>query len=273
MIIAADAPVSMTPPRLTVAGNSHVVTVFEGYKLIRGQLPEALELSFIAQGQHRIGHAVGSRTGFEMGQASGTLVELVTGSDATHLFLIWEGSQVTVHGLLLEGPRFDVILPADRDRVADPGVELIPCSAVESQVRAPLDRDEQLSELIDRGIEGGARVWLMAPPPPLPEPAVRQRLGSEPHFAARLGELGLAAADVPVVAEAVRVRLHTLLLGVYRQFAADRGAEFCPPPARVADRAGLLLPACWGKDITHGSAAYGAAYLEELLAVVEGNDA
>lgn len=258
---------------MTVAGNSHVLAIYEGYQLIRRRLPPALMLSFIARGQHKIGYAVGSAAAFERREPRGTLLDLVEESEPTHLFLTWKGSQVNIRGLLLEGPAFDVILPDEGGRSVDPEVELIPCSAVESYVRASLEGDEDLAQLIERGKQSGASIWLMAPPPALPDAAVRERLGNESHFVARLGEIGLSAADVRIVDEAVRVRLHTLLLGAYRQFAAGHGVGFCPPPSRVAGAAGTLLPECWGADITHGSAAYGAAYLDELVAVAGAHDA
>jgi hypothetical protein len=173
----------------------------------------------------------------------------------------------------LKGPAFDVVMAADGVRAVDAGTELIPCSAVESFFKTTLQREEMLSLLIGRGKELGAKMWLMAPPPPLPGPAVRERLEKEPHFAARLAEIGLTGADVSLVAEPVRVRLHTLLLGVYRRFAEERGAGFCPPPARVVDESGLLRAQFWGTDITHGSADFGAAYLEEIVGTAVASDA
>jgi hypothetical protein len=257
--------------RIAVVGTSHVLTLFEGYEVIAGELPSTLELAFIAQGPLRIGHAVVSPAGFERREPTGTLVDMVGESGATHVFVTWKGSQVNIRGLLLQGPAFDVVLPADGERLADAGVELIPCSVVESYVRKTLDREDDLSRLIERAQRRGAKVWMLGPPPVLPEMAVRERLGSESHFAARLGEIGLTAADVFIVPEAVRVRLRELLLGVYREFASEHGAGFCRPPSAVADEAGLLLPRYWGKDITHGNAAYGAAYLRDLVTVAAAN--
>jgi hypothetical protein len=255
------------PVRIAIVGTSHVLTLFEGYQLIAGRLPARMELTFIAQGPHQVGYGVACSTGFERREPDGTLVELAARSGATHMFVSWKGSQVNIRGLLLQGPPFDVALPGEGERAFDPEVEMIPCSAVESYVHASLQADTQLAQLIEQGHERGAKIWLLGPPPALPEPAVRERLEHEPHFAGRLSEIGLTATDVRVVPSAVRVRLHALLLGVYRDFAAEHGAGFCPPPSSVADEAGLLLPDCWGKDITHGNAAYGAAYLRELVTI------
>ena len=259
--------VDMSSLRMAVVGTSHILTLFEGYPVIAGRLPSGLELSFIAQGPRRIGYAVASAAGFERRDPKGTLVDLVAELDATHVFVSWKGSQTNIRGLLLQGPPFDVILPADGQRLVGAGVEIIPCSVVETYVRSTLDRENDLVQLIDAANRRGAKVWLMGPPPPLPETAVRERLGYESHFAGRLREIGLTAEDVHVVDEAVRVRLHTLLIGVYQKFAAERGAGFCPPPSHVTDEAGLLLPQYWGKDITHGNAAFGAAYLRDLVTV------
>jgi hypothetical protein len=255
---------------LALVGNSHILTMFEGYQLKRAQLPERLEITFIAKGQHRIGYAVGSPAGIERRQPSEGLLDLVEALAASQIFVMWLGSQVNIRGLLLRGPAFDVLLPTEGDRPIDAAVELIPCSAVEFLVRRTLDADRELSELIDRAQHRGAKVWLMAPPHVLPDQAIRQRLENESHFAARLRQFGLSAEDANIVPELVRVRLRRLLLAAYRGYASEHGAGFSPPPDRVADEAGMLLPQYWGNDITHGSAAYGAAYLQELVAVAGG---
>jgi len=251
---------------MAVVGNSHVLTLFEGYPLIARELP-GVELTFIARGQHKIGHAVVSRAGVEWPRPGGDLIDRVGRLDATHVFVMWRGSQANIRGLLQQGPAFDVAVPHEPDRTIEPDVELIPCSAVEAIIRGTLDADDELLALIGRAQRGGAMVWLMGPPPALPEEAVRERLGEESHFAGRLHQVGVSAGDVEIVPESVRVRLRTILLGVYRDFAAQHGAGFVPPPAWVADAGGLLERQYWGKDITHASPAYGAVYLRELVEV------
>ncbi len=252
---------------MAVVGNSHVLTLFEGYEQMAGQLPPQLELTFIAKGQHRIGHAVGSSAGTKRRQLKGNFIDLVAQLDVSYVFVMWLGSQMNIRALLLQDRAFDVVLPEEGGRIIDPDVELIPCSVIETFVRNSLHTDPVLSQLIERAQGRGAKVWLMAPPPVLPDVAVRERLGSESHFATRLAEIGISAAEANILPEPARVRLRALLLNVYREFAAEHGAGFCPPPNRVADEAGVLLPQFWGRDITHGSAAYGAAYLHELVAV------
>jgi hypothetical protein len=252
---------------MAMVGNSHVLTLFEGYELIAGQLPPGWELTFIAKGQHKIGYAVGSQSGIRLRQLSGNFLDLVGEVSASDVFVMWLGSQMNVRGLLMEGPPFDVVLPSDGERIIDSAVELIPCSVVESMVRSSLDRDPVLAQVIDRVRSRGARAWLMAPPHALPRHAVRERMGNESHFATRLREIGRSATDASILPDPARVRLRTLLLCAYRDWAAAHGAGFCPPPDRVADTDGLLMSQYWGRDVTHGSAAYGAAYLHELVAV------
>jgi hypothetical protein len=257
-----------------MVGNSHILTLFEGYRLVAAELPPGWELTFIAKGQHRIGHAVGSAAGIRLRQVSGNFLDLVGELAAQDVFVMWLGSQMNIRGLLMDGPvAFDVVLPSDGDRIIDPGVELIPCSVVESVVRASLDRDPVLAQVIERVQQRGARAWLMAPPHALPDEAVRERMGNESHFAARLREIGRSPADAAILPDPARVRLRALLLTAYRDWAAEHGAGFCPPPERVADVDGLLLPQYWGKDVTHGSAAYGAAYLHELVSVARAHHA
>ena len=253
--------------RAAIVGNSHVLTFLEGFRLLRERLPPGLELTFAAQGPKRVGCAIGSASGLEERHPAGTLAELVSELAADDVFLIWRGSQANVRALLLQGPAFDLLLPAEGERVPDPGAELIPVSVFESVMRDTLDRDADLPGLLAAARRGGARVWLLGPPPPLPEAAVRERLEHEPHFKARLREIGVAPAGARIVAEPTRVRLHAVLLDVYRGFARDSGVGFVAPPPGTAGPDGLLPPACWGGDITHGGPRYGAAYLEELLAL------
>ncbi len=254
-------------------GNSHVLALFQGFEEIHAALPENVELTFIARGRYKIGYAAGSAAGYTVSSPAGTLADLMAGANPTHVFVVWQGNQVNVRALLLlDGPPFDVVLPEDGERALDPDVQLIPTSAVRAHVRASLE-DAELTELLVRAAGLGARAWLIGPPPPLPEAAVRERLNQEAHFADRLVATGLDAAGVAIVPEAVRVRLRALLLEAYRDFAVERGVGFCPPPASVADEAGLLLRRCWGRDITHGNGAYGAAYLERIVATALAPDA
>src|SRR5262249_36514830 len=129
--------------RFAVVGNSHVLTLFEGYQLIARELP-ACELTFIAKGRHKIGQAVAGPSGIEWPDPGGDLVERVARLDVADVFVMWRGSQVNIRGLLQQGPAFDVVLPDDPDRAFDPDIELIPCSAIESVVRSTLDTDEEL---------------------------------------------------------------------------------------------------------------------------------
>src|SRR5262249_58805513 len=98
--------------------------------------------------------------GARIRQVDGNLLDLAGEQPARDVFVMWLGSQVNVRGLLLQGRAFDVVLPADGDRIIDPNVQLIPCLAVVSLVRRTLDRDPVLTQLIERAREGGARVWL-----------------------------------------------------------------------------------------------------------------
>jgi hypothetical protein len=256
--------------QIAFVGNSHILTLFEGYQLLGGQLPAGLELTFIAKGQQRIGYAVGSSSGTRRSQPSAGLVSLIDQLDVSDIFVMWLGSQANIRGLLLTGIAFDVVLPTDGYRLIDPNVQLIPCAVVEGVIRKSLEGTPELAEVIKAGRRRGARVWLMAPPHALPEKAVRERLTAESHFAARLAEIGISAGTANILPEPARVRLRELLLTAYREYATDHGAGFCPPPDRLADEEGKLLPRYWGKDITHGSAAYGAAYLQELIEVAGG---
>jgi hypothetical protein len=264
--------------RIAVVGNSHAVTLIEGSREIAGHLPVGVHMSFIAQidgGQFVESHrwfVTLSAAGFERREWQGTLTDVVTQSDLTHLFILWRGNQLSIRATLLDGPEFDVVLPSDLDRPPDPGVEVIPCSVFQTIVRTSLANDRDLGDLISTSHRSGAHLWMLAPPPLLPDQAVRDRLTQQPQFVARLSQLGLAPDEVRLVPSRVRARLRSLLLDVYSDFAAEQGVGFIPPPMASSDDAGMLLPEYWGPDVTHGNAAYGAAYLRELLRVAGADD-
>jgi hypothetical protein len=264
--------------RIAVVGNSHAVTLIEGSREIAGHLPAEVHMSFIAQidgGEFVKSHrwfVTLSAAGFERCEWQGTLSDVVTQSDLTHLFVLWRGNQLSIRATLLDGPEFDVVLPSDLDRPADPRVEVIPCSVFQSIVRTSLADDRVLGDLISASRRSGARLWMLAPPPLLPDQAVRDRLAQQPQFVARLSQFRRAPDDVRLVPSRVRARLRSLLLDVYSDFAIKQGVGFVPPPMESSDDAGMLLPKYWGTDVTHGNAAYGAAYLREVLRVAGADD-
>lgn len=255
-----------------MVGNSHAVTLIHGSPGVAGDLPAGMSVSFIAKTDKRRWHVTASAAGFERHEWTGTVADVVSQANARHVFLLWRGNQLIIRGLLLDGPEFDVVLPSDAEP-AEPTVRLIPCSALESYVRATLSGDDDLQQVLDASRRSGAHLWMLAPPPLLPDVAIRERLAQQPQFASRLEQLGLAADNVRLVPARVRLRLQGLLLGVYRAFAAEQGAGFIPAPAEAFDDAGMLREEYWGTDVTHPHPDYGAAYLRKLFDVALNGEA
>ncbi len=178
---------------------------------------------------------------------------------------MWLGNQMSVRALLVNGPPFDVLLPNEDRHDVDPSLQLIPYSVVRSSVAARLEKDPALLSILDTLRDREIRVCLLGPPPPLPEPAARERLAQSPHFVAVMEELNLNPADARIVADPVRNRLRSVMLETYGSFAASHGADFVPPPEEATDQAGMLAAPYWTDDVTHGNSAYGTLYMREVL--------
>ena len=172
---------------------------------------------------------------------------------------------MNVRALLLTGPAFDLILPSDREYAENPEVQLIPYGVVESFIRNSLEHDDELIEVLTALRNKFVRACLLGPPPPLPESAVRTRLGQSPYFVEAMQQMSLTIDDAIIVSDPVRSRLYSVLLETYASFATAHGVDFVPPPTAALTEDGMLASAFWGEDVTHGNALYGAAYMDELL--------
>ncbi len=260
----------MATDRLIVAGHSHTLALIEGAERDGASgsfasLNAGLEVSFLAKWREAMVGARWSGSDFERLAETKSLVDFVVGSEATHVALMWLGNQMSVRALLLNGPPFDVILPGEERHDVDPSLQLIPYSVIRASVAGRLETDRALLSILDTLRDREVRVCLLGPPPPLPEPAARERLAQSPHFVAVMEELKLNPADARIVADPVRNRLRSVLLETYASFAASHGAEFVPPPGEAADQAGMLVEPYWTGDATHGNSAYGALYMHSVL--------
>lgn len=245
-------------------GQSHSLALLEGASSLGTDLPDGLEISFVADWRGTLLRAKVSSAACERSEPTTDLRCLSEAAAAAYVFLLWWGNQVNLRALLQVGPPFDVVLPTDTE-APEPEAELVPCSAVEAYVRKSLAGDGVLPDVLAQAHEHGSSVCFLAPPPPLPSEAVRDRLAQSPHWMPVLDELGLRAADAEIVADRVRVRLRALLLEEYESFASDHGASFLLPPQEATDDAGLLREEFWSTDVSHANPLYGVLYLRQLL--------
>lgn len=250
--------------RVAVVGQSHCLSLLQGAEASWAELPAGFEITFVvADWRGTILRAVASRDGLERKATTTDQSELFGSIGADDLCLAWWGTQMQIRALLQVGEPFDVLLPGNGARRVDG--ELIPYVAVEGYVRGTLDSDPVLSKLLS---EAAGRRWLLAPPAPLPEPAVRSRLARSPHFVGVLEQLGMRADEAVIVPEAVRVRLRQLLVETYREFGRDHDATLIDAPQGSSDAEGLLKEEYWSTDVTHANAAYGRLYLFRLLEIL-----
>ncbi len=264
--IGSGGPVDQ---RIIVIGQSHVRALLDGYESLAGARqapPDVMETSFVVSRPDRVVLTRWTNDGFVRDKPRKSLRDVVAPFDPTRVVLAWGGNQMNLRALVATDRPFDVLLPAaDPHASVDPGVELIPCSVVDGFVRKRIEGNDILRELIAECARSDRPVGMLVPPPPIPERAVRARLGVEPDFIKVLELLHKDATDVPIVPDPVRQRLWTLMAGVYRSFAAGNGLDILEPPADAFDASGMLASAYWGGDATHANAAYGASTLNKVF--------
>jgi hypothetical protein len=189
-----------------------------------------------------------------------------------HIVVLWPGAQLSTHMTLAIGPEFDVILPDERDRSVPTGVEIVPTGAVEELIWATLEKDpiyRAASALIGSSHAVG-KLSFLAPPPPLPIEAVRERLAVEPFFTRKAEQLGIDLTMARLVPDCVRVKVWKVLVSVYKALAEQHGARLILPPTEAADEIGTLASDYWSNDVTHANRAYGRLYIEKILSNIMG---
>ena len=259
--------------RIIVVGQSHARALIDGYESLAGapgSLPPGVETSFIISRPDRVIRYSWSTDGYVTDKPKKALLDVVAKCDPTRVVLAWGGNQMNLRALVATDRPFDVLLPSpestDPADPADPATELIPCAAVARFVRLRLEQNEMLGELIADCAKRTRPMGLLLPPPPIPEPAVRQRIADEPYFSRVLAELGTTASDIPIVPDAVRQRLWVVMTTAYRSFAQKNDVTVLEPPADGFDTNGMLVSNCWGRDVTHANSAYGALALQRVFA-------
>lgn len=255
--------------RIIVIGQSHVRALLDGYETLAREHqgpPEGVEAAFVVSRPDRVVLATWKTDGFVRGKPKKSLLDVVASWDPTRVVLAWGGNQMNLRALVATDRPFDVLLPSSNPEMPlDPGIELIPCSVVDSFVRQRLEGNDTLRELIAECAHRTRPVGMLVPPPSVPERAVRERLGDEPHFIKVLEYLQKDASDVPIVPDQVRQRLWTLMAATYRSFAVGNGLDVLEPPADAIDGNGMLASDYWGRDATHANAAYGATTLRNVF--------
>ena len=177
------------------------------------------------------------------------------------------GGMMDSRAMIAGARSFDVVVAGAPHRAVSSDTEVIPSVIPTELVRHTLrDSSTHLVAAVDlcRRMEA-RRITLLAPPPPLPGAAVRDRLGHGPVWPERLAEMGVGAEDVPLVPDGVRHRLWLLSVSAYRDVADELGVEFIAPPAEAQDPQGMLREEFWrDHDAVHANGAYGTLYLQKV---------
>lgn len=175
----------------------------------------------------------------------------------------WNRSQ-HLTALLLSRP-FDFALRSRPDLpVAD--VPLVPEVAVRARVGGSL---LDLARLIAAIIEAGGRppIVLGSPPPKGDARWVRQKIGTEVHFAEAAEQAGVSLDERELSTPQVWLKSWLLIQEMMRDVAEAFSLPFCPSPAGAQTEAGFLREECWAADVTHANETYGMLMREQIARV------
>jgi hypothetical protein len=175
--------------------------------------------------------------------------------------VVWRGFQVDALALIEVGDPFDFFENGTDDGV-DSDRTLVPFSAVEDAMkqRVEVDRLSLLLRAMPR-----ERTVVLAPPPPLPVEAVRDRLIEGEWFRSQAAQLGFEPESMPLVDDQIRAKMWRVLCRCHEIVAAENGVRFVMPPDDVLADSGLRHPRFWGTDALHANPAYAARCLDALL--------
>ena len=164
------------------------------------------------------------------------------------------GGAYLVLGLFAGERPFDVLCRGRRKEDLDPGLEVVPVSAVRAALRESEAGSLQLLAQVAAHTRG--RLVHLIPPPC----TLDWEGGGFRALAARMARLQNAPVPATPTVTQRFLRLWELMAEVHRKAAEDCGAEHPGPPGEARDEEGWLR-AGYAADFAHGNAAYGAAAL------------
>lgn len=157
---------------------------------------------------------------------------------------------------MLNDPRpFDFVLPEAPDLFTDQRLDIVPAAVLRAELKRRITGHLRALAAY-RAMVPGRMVHIESPPP---IPAVAHLQAHAGIFKAQMHERGFAPA-------LFRYKMWRLQSGLYREACAALGVEFLPVPPEMMDEQGMMVPAAWNRDPTHGNALYGAHVLARLAA-------
>ncbi|MCC6918803.1 MAG: hypothetical protein IT548_06335 [Alphaproteobacteria bacterium] len=179
--------------------------------------------------------------------------------------LIWQGNQANGNFLLQVGQPLDVIPCGYPETALVRGCRLVPEEAVRARFAGSVDELGALLAALGR--PAGCRRYILSIQPPLGDNAlIRERLHTEPHYAALAARFGLKIDEIPITAPSVRRKLWFILMVMYREVAERYGALFVDVPPEAFDERGFLRLDLAASDVTHPGLAYGRLMIAQLAA-------
>lgn len=163
------------------------------------------------------------------------------------------GNGHNILGLIEHPEPFAVVAPGWQEGALD-GRQIIPATTLRAVLAERLIRFAHIPATL-REMFPDARLVIVNPPPPQGD---RAKILATPTVFANDIHRGLAP-------DALRLAVHAVQTGIYRDLALRLGADFLTTPDRALTPEGLLAAKYCGRDPTHGNTAFGRLMLNCIL--------
>jgi hypothetical protein len=157
---------------------------------------------------------------------------------------------------LIEHPTAFAVIGANGQDAEFDGRQIVPATTLRAVLAERLARFAHIPASLHEMFPD-ARLVIVNPPPPLGDHAA---ILANPRIFADDIHRGLAP-------DALRIAVHQVQTGIYRDLARRLGADFLTTPDRALTPEGLLAPKFCGNDPTHGNTAFGRLMLNLILDV------
>ncbi len=182
----------------------------------------------------------------------------------TPVFLSMLGAYHNTLALLESGPRFDFLLRADD--IAEPlPTARVPNRAIASAFEEVFGETTKIHKM--KAVSKAPVYMLSTPPPKRSNEFIMSRLIAQKKKVYR----GRNVLEVGVERPEIRLKFWRLEALLLASWAERGGMHFIPAPAEAADEDGFLDERFYD-DATHANAQYGALVVEQIKAILAGEE-
>ncbi|MEI9905002.1 MAG: hypothetical protein WDN06_14345 [Asticcacaulis sp.] len=176
----------------------------------------------------------------------------------THLISMAGGNYHNVFGLIENPVRFNFMEADDRSEDVDAERLNIPYALMYDFFNTGM-REGFLQTLLEIRNCFNVPTCHVCSPPPYPD---------SQHIIDNPGNYFSNKIHLGVSPPALRRKLYDVHTRVYREFCAENGITFIPPPRKAVDKDGFLRSPYWRNDPTHANHKYGKLVLGQIRELV-----